>query len=318
MKKLLLALFVGIVGLSSFGSSGFAASPIRIFVYNKQIKTDSAPLLKEDTILVPLRAVAESLDAIVTWDSKKNAVSIRKWSDTLILTVGQRRGVELGKSQEYSGVMLNVPVQLIKGRVYVPLRFVSERYGYHVDWRNNAVYIDSPLDIVERSILYEGDLQAAREMIVRMPLGDIHYSEPPLKGNELDEHVSSTYLFPKGEALRFYLIRNETISLVELKDDFFIVTWQASIGPGDGLKEFVEKKFKDEQGVEQKIEKAFIYYSSGFFGDSNHESSGIIDIEGKVTVTGHKSTVGGTVSQEVGTIGLKLIEELRTDGLKKE
>ncbi|WP_372662886.1 copper amine oxidase N-terminal domain-containing protein [Cohnella sp.] len=318
MRKLLCAVVVAMIGLSAFGSSSFAASPIKVFVYNKQIKTDSAPFIEKDTVLVPLRAVAESLEATVSWDSKKNAVSIRKWSETIVLTVGQRSGLLLGKPQVFGdSIILSVPVQLIKGRIYVPLRFVSEQYGYRVEWENNTVYIDSPFDADAHATLYEGDLQAARELIINKPLSEIHYSDKPLEGIEDDEHISSTYLFPEGETLRFYLIRNGTISLVEIKDDFFIITWQASIGQGDGLKQFIEKKFKDERGTAQKIEKSFVYYSTGFLGDSSHESSGIIDLVGKITVTGHKSMIDGKVSQEVGTIGLKQSEEIRTVGLEK-
>lgn len=317
MKRLLCIVIIAVIGLLNFGSSSFAAESIQIFVYNKQIKTDSAPYVEEGTVLVPIRAVAESLEAKVTWDPNNNAVSIRKWSETIILNVGQTTGSLQGKPQVFEDInKLDVPVQLIKGRVFVPLRFISEQYGYSVEWKNNTVYIDSPLDTEERTTLYEGDLDVARKLIINKPLQEIHYADKPLVGNDEDENNSSTYLFPEGETLRFYLIRNGTISLVEMKNDFFIASWQASIGQGDGLKQFIEKKFADEQGVEQKIEKAYIYYSSGFFGDSSHESSGIIDLDGKITVTGHKSIVGGQVSQEVGTIGLKLNEEVRTDGLK--
>lgn len=318
MRRLMCTILVALIGLMNFNSTSYAADPVKIFVYNKQIKTDASPFLEKDTVLVPLRAIAEALDATVNWNSTKNAVSIRKWSETITLTVGERMGSFQGNPHVLGDtITLSVPVQLIQGRVFVPLRFISEQYGYSVDWNNNNVYIASPLDEEASATLFEGNLQTARKLIIDKPLQTIHYLNEPLISKDDGENIGSTYLFPEGEALRFYLIRKGTISLVQLKDDFFLVTWQATIGLGDGLKEFIEKKFTNEQGTAQKINKAFLFYSSGLFGDSSHESSGVIDLEGKITVTGHKSIVGGQVSQEVGTIGLELPSEVRTDGLKK-
>jgi hypothetical protein len=320
MRKLVFMMLAAVMGLTAFSSSSFAATPIKIFVLNKQIQTDAAPILEQGAVLVPIRAVAEALLADVAWDPKLSTVTIRKWSETIILTVGQKSGVLQGKSDSSATISLSVPVKKVNNSVYVPLRFVSEQFGYQVAWKDRAVYINSPLPAEIQATLHEGTLEASRELLINKIIhqADIHYNEQPLNATYEGEHMTWTFLFPEGEALRFYLIRDGIISLIEIQDDFLVATWQAYIAQGDGLQPFAEKKFSDEKGVNPSIEKNFYFYSSGGFGDSNHQSSGQIEQNGQITVMGHKSSAGGTVYQEVGTIGLKLADEVRKEHDKEK
>ena len=60
-----------------------------------------------------------------------------------------------------------------------------------------------------------------------------NYEHPPLKTNY--PVSSEAFLFPEGEALRFFMIENnETITFFEYKDDFFVATWQAHVEQVEG------------------------------------------------------------------------------------
>lgn len=59
MKKFIAACVV--VGVMCFSSSALAAEDISIEVKNKKLQTINAPVIVQSRVLVPLRAVSESL-----------------------------------------------------------------------------------------------------------------------------------------------------------------------------------------------------------------------------------------------------------------
>ncbi|QGG47228.1 copper amine oxidase N-terminal domain-containing protein [Heliorestis convoluta] len=64
------ALFMGAVVAAS------AFSPIKIFVNGEEIQSDVAPQIVEGRTLVPVRAIAEALQADVEWDGETSTVYI--------------------------------------------------------------------------------------------------------------------------------------------------------------------------------------------------------------------------------------------------
>lgn len=314
MKKLIGALAVLIMTTTSTAN---AAEPIKILVKNEQIKTDAAPIVEQGRVLVPLRAVAESLGATVDWDSKTKTATVRKWSESVRLTVGKNTAlVEKANPLSFSdlsgAVPLDVSVKSANNRVYVPLRFVSQQFGYQVNWGNNTVFINSPLSDSDRKTMYEGDLTASRKLVMKLSAADVHYQHKPLDVMIETEDFTRTFLFAEGEALRFYYIFGNSVSLIEFKDDFPVVTWQAHIQAGAPLQRLFEGNFTDQQGTAPTINKTFLYYSTGMFGDGNEEACGRIDPNGKITEIGYQRTVGGDVIQR-GVITLELHDEKRAD-----
>ena len=89
------------------------------------------PFIDNGRVLVPLRAIAESLRAQVEWDSTSWSVIMQLDDKTLILPIGTL----------VPG--LDVPARIIDGKTFVPLRYVSEELGANVVWdgEKQAVYI---------------------------------------------------------------------------------------------------------------------------------------------------------------------------------
>ncbi len=69
-------------------------------------------MLVNGRTMVPLRFIAEALDAQVVWESKSNSVTI--------------------KAKEKS-ISLSSP-EIFEGRTIVPVRYISETFGAKVNW----------------------------------------------------------------------------------------------------------------------------------------------------------------------------------------
>ncbi|MEC0091316.1 copper amine oxidase N-terminal domain-containing protein [Paenibacillus macquariensis] len=312
MKKVIST--VVILSLLSVGSIANAAKPISIFVEDKEIQSTVAPILEQGRVLVPIRVVAESLGAKVTWDQKMNTVTIRKWSESVILTLGKKTVSRDGKPNESGVIDLDVSVQKENNRIYVPLRFLSQQYGYIVDWNGKSITIKSPLSNKERMTLYEGSLKDARTLVKKMTYSsNVHYQNKPLEVSYDTEDYTQTFIFPEGEALRYYVLQGDTVSQYEFIDDFPIVTWQAHLQKGEQLRNFLDNKFMDQKGTPTQINKKFLYYATSMMGDSNSEESGQIDLKRVITSTGSKNSVGGDVVKSEGKISLELPDEARKE-----
>lgn len=89
------------------GAAG-ASRPVRLLVDGREIRPDVAPILVQDRVMVPLRAVAEALDCDVAWDPGDWTVEVWRrppapWArpgmgaagDLLVLPTGYRRAAVL-------------------------------------------------------------------------------------------------------------------------------------------------------------------------------------------------------------------------------
>jgi hypothetical protein len=79
MKRNILVVIGGIVAwLTILGSIAWANQTIKLLVNGKEIVSDVEPQWIKGRVMVPIRAVSESLGAEVHWDSQKRSVTITK------------------------------------------------------------------------------------------------------------------------------------------------------------------------------------------------------------------------------------------------
>lgn len=313
MKKFIAA--CAVIGMICFSSSALAAENISIKVKNKQLQTDSAPVIVQGRVLVPLRAVSASLGASVEWNQQKKTAIVTKWSKKASLTVGKKTArVENSAAGETFDVSLDVTVRTINSRVYVPLRFISEQLGYKLDYKNNTISIQSPYagryNENYLAQILSGDLSRSRSILAgnMSAYGLRNYEHPPLKTTY--PAYNEVFLFPEGEALRFFMIENnETITFFEYKYDFFVATWQAHVDEveGNAIEQLLADKLKDRTGSTPKINKPFLYFYVKPYGSTVHRS-GLIDVDGNYTETGYKDA-----THSFGTISLVLQNEVRKE-----
>lgn len=123
-------------------TSSRAEEVIPIIVNDMEIDCDQTPVIIEDRVLVPLRAIFESLGAEVYWNNDTRSVTATRGGTTIFLTIGSSI---LYKNEE--AVYMDVPGQIIGDRTMVPLRAVSESLGSSVYWDNETrtvrIYTDT-------------------------------------------------------------------------------------------------------------------------------------------------------------------------------
>ncbi len=111
------------------GAEPIVGSPkLSVLVNGKKVIFDGGdPVSKNGRILIPLRGIGEALNAKVEF--KKNTILYEKEERKIKLELGS-------KSASIGGELVTMDSQVtaIKGRTYVPLRFISENLGENVVW----------------------------------------------------------------------------------------------------------------------------------------------------------------------------------------
>ncbi len=116
------------------------------------IEFDVPPQAINGRVLVPLRAIFETLGATVDWNQGTQTVTATRGDTEIQLTLGQATANLNGNPVE-----LDVPAQAIDGRTLVPVRFISESMNASVQWDSTTgtVRICDRLYIVTRVV--DGD-----------------------------------------------------------------------------------------------------------------------------------------------------------------
>jgi len=98
-----------------------------------------------DRTLVPIRVVAETLGATVTWDELTNSATLKATNGkTVKLQIGSKVAIIDGVAKS-----LDVAARLYKDKTYVPLRFVSEAFGAVVGYEEDNGVHEFPVVWVE-------------------------------------------------------------------------------------------------------------------------------------------------------------------------
>jgi Copper amine oxidase N-terminal domain len=94
----------------------------------KQNRVLSA-LVRGNTILIPLRSMFEQMGATVSYDPGSRTADVTKPGSDVKVTVGRPEVVINGETRP-----LDVPPEIYKGAVVVPIRVISEGMGAYVQW----------------------------------------------------------------------------------------------------------------------------------------------------------------------------------------
>ncbi|MGZ0043332.1 stalk domain-containing protein [Paenibacillus ottowii] len=134
MKRFAVAVLSTLVLTSTFANlAGAQSADIKVIINGVTQQYTQPPVVSQNTTLVPLRGVFESLGAKVEWDSKAKKVTASKNDDTLTLNIGSKLAYKNSKP-----VQLDAATQIQKGQVLVPLRFVSQSLGAKVIWNQTS------------------------------------------------------------------------------------------------------------------------------------------------------------------------------------
>lgn len=112
-------------------------SSAMIFVDDTYLALPTEPQFINDRIFVPVRQVSNGLGADVAWDQSTKQATISKGDTELLFTVGSNIAMKNGEA-----VTLDATVVVVNGSAIVPLRFLSENFGYEINWIHEARMVE--------------------------------------------------------------------------------------------------------------------------------------------------------------------------------
>lgn len=114
---------------------------IRVRIDGEYVNFDVKPFIEKGRTLVPFRAIFEKLGASVEWVPANDAVIATKTGLEIRLKLNSTTAFVNGMP-----TTLDVAPRAVQGRTFVPLRFVSEKFGLNVEWdaATNEVIIVTP------------------------------------------------------------------------------------------------------------------------------------------------------------------------------
>lgn len=114
---------------------------IKVNVNGVKVEMDQVPIIENGRTLVPLRAVAEALGCEVVWDNTAKTASFVQGDVTAIVTVGENY-ILVGDGVYNEQFPIDTPAVIINSRTMIPLRALSECFGFDVKWDSASKTVD--------------------------------------------------------------------------------------------------------------------------------------------------------------------------------
>jgi len=159
MRKIISTLFIAILTFFVFTFSASAALTHKAtFVIGKTSYTvgsqtkqmDAKTFIKNNRTYVPVRYLGDALGAKTNWYGETRTITVTLDSAVIKLVIGSKTLYVNGQARQ-----MDVAPVTIKGRTYLPARWVAEALGYQTTWEpvTQTVYIGPPEDDNVRSII---------------------------------------------------------------------------------------------------------------------------------------------------------------------
>jgi len=177
---------------------------IFVCINNKFLVTDVPVIAENGSTLLPMRALFEAIGASVTWNGSTNTVTAKLGQSVIEITVGKL-------TAKVNGTEVTMPVaaRASQGRVYIPLRFVSEQLGLTVIWEpNNRIvkvinYPELTVKVVPTQVKantedynYGNYFSIARRFLLKHN-GEVHWLQQ--SGDQIYVQIFDESLKSKGE-----------------------------------------------------------------------------------------------------------------------
>lgn len=125
------------------GNKDFKVKEAGVLINEESLKTEFSPYIKEGRTFVPIREITEKLGADVKWNAEDKSIKITLNGDVINMQIDNsnvtvnEKNIDLDGAQAPQLALYNKPRKETK--TMVPLRFISETFGYNVDWNNDKV-----------------------------------------------------------------------------------------------------------------------------------------------------------------------------------
>lgn len=256
MKKLSFlpfALFCAVICAVVFigpNSNTAAAKPnkeTRVVINNTKLAAEEI-LLKNNQVFISLTG-AKSLDNLTfNWNNTTKQVSVKGSNTNLLLTINKTTAQKNGVS-----VKLSTAPFIYRGKIMIPLRFVTEAMNSSVIWNQstNTAFITKPSAKLI-SDFKSSNLSTSRNAAINMPrISQLNGGyEPSL------ETFSLQYYFPTKASDRFVEVNNQVISYYQIIKNSAHLKWQALIGEKVGTRDdlyFINRAITNDVGTAPQL-----------------------------------------------------------------
>lgn len=262
-KKILPACLLLLLVLLSFAPSASPASaaastrPITVNINGTFITTDNSPFIEGGRIKISVRALG-SLGLDFSWDTlTRTATVTNPAKDTFRLVEGQRTAYKNGLPVQMDDTAGNY-----NGRIMVPVRFVSEAFGYSVYYERTRgiLFITSKDYVQDSAALLPGDLAAARLAAISLP---IQYAFKPNSTAESDQQRNFTYMFAAHDATRYVYDNGLVSTVVEIKDGSAHAVWQYSTNGIPGYDLYTTLGGQQPEYMNEMSHDSFVFFGGG-------------------------------------------------------
>ena len=98
-------------------------------INGKLLVSDTMPRIKNGRTLVPLRALAEETGFEVSYNEETKEINITNKDKIISFKIGEEKAYKNGEE-----IILEAPPEIINNRTLVPLRAISDAFGYDISW----------------------------------------------------------------------------------------------------------------------------------------------------------------------------------------
>ncbi|WP_409341610.1 copper amine oxidase N-terminal domain-containing protein [Paenibacillus sp. MBLB4367] len=102
-------------------------------VNGKTVELDVAPMLVGGSTMVPIRFISDSLGSTLDWDGTEWKITLQLGDRKIEMWVDETVAKVNGKEASMA-----VPPTIVGERTMVPLRFINENFGLHVDFEDTT------------------------------------------------------------------------------------------------------------------------------------------------------------------------------------
>lgn len=103
-------------------------------IYGKSTKTDAAPMIVNDRIMIPVRLITDHLGATLYWEpTAKDTVILVKNGTQINIYIGSQTA-----RVNSTDVWLDAPAFIHNDRTLIPARFICEALGAQLEWNSTT------------------------------------------------------------------------------------------------------------------------------------------------------------------------------------
>ncbi|MDF2667735.1 MAG: hypothetical protein K0R67_41 [Paenibacillus sp.] len=110
-----------------------ASSAVQLYLNGKKLNPEVAPQIVNEVTIVPLRIITDSLGAKLTWTDEGQHIKLELDKMVIELQVGNEMATTNGAKEK-----LEAKPVIVSDKTLVPVRFISEKFGYEVGWDNDS------------------------------------------------------------------------------------------------------------------------------------------------------------------------------------